>query len=260
MNFEVNKLLSTGIVSMKGVRVMEESTIRLLVVDDEDRIRRLLKMYLEREDYVIDEAANGDDAIELALSNDYDAILLDLMMPGKDGIEVCKELREKKATPVIMLTAKGEEVNRVQGFEAGTDDYIVKPFSPREVVLRVKALLRRASKTSYLQAEGSTKDVIVFDHLTIDNDAHRVLADGKEVALTPKEYELLHFLAKTPDKVFEREQLLKEVWHYEFFGDLRTVDTHIKRLREKLNKVSEDAAKMIVTVWGVGYKFEVQID
>ena len=239
---------------------MEESTIRLLVVDDEDRIRRLLKMYLEREDYVIDEAANGDDAIELALSNDYDAILLDLMMPGKDGIEVCKELREKKATPVIMLTAKGEEVNRVQGFEAGTDDYIVKPFSPREVVLRVKALLRRASKTSYLQAEGSTKDVIVFDHLTIDNDAHRVLADGKEVALTPKEYELLHFLAKTPDKVFEREQLLKEVWHYEFFGDLRTVDTHIKRLREKLNKVSEDAAKMIVTVWGVGYKFEVQID
>ena len=260
MNFEVNKLLSTGIVSMKGVRVMEESTIRLLVVDDEDRIRRLLKMYLEREDYMIDEAANGDDALELALSNDYDAILLDLMMPGKDGIEVCKELREKKATPVIMLTAKGEEVNSVQGFEAGTDDYIVKPFSPREVVLRVKALLRRASKTSYLQAEGSTKDVIVFDHLTIDNDAHRVLADGKEVALTPKEYELLHFLAKTPDKVFEREQLLKEVWHYEFFGDLRTVDTHIKRLREKLNKVSEDAAKMIVTVWGVGYKFEVQID
>ncbi|PQD96877.1 DNA-binding response regulator [Pradoshia eiseniae] len=239
---------------------MEERNIRLLVVDDEDRIRRLLKMYLEREDYVIDEAANGNEALELALANDYDAILLDLMMPEKDGIEVCRELREKKATPVIMLTAKGEEVNRVQGFEAGTDDYIVKPFSPREVVLRVKALLRRASKTSYLQAEGTTKDVIVFDHLTIDNDAHRVLADGKEVALTPKEYELLYFLAKTPDKVFEREHLLKEVWHYEFFGDLRTVDTHIKRLREKLNKVSEDAAKMIVTVWGVGYKFEVQTD
>ncbi|WP_407984509.1 response regulator transcription factor [Pradoshia eiseniae] len=240
--------------------MMEERNIRLLVVDDEDRIRRLLKMYLEREDYVIDEAANGNEALELALANDYDAILLDLMMPEKDGIEVCRELREKKATPVIMLTAKGEEVNRVQGFEAGTDDYIVKPFSPREVVLRVKALLRRASKTSYLQAEGTTKDVIVFDHLTIDNDAHRVLADGKEVALTPKEYELLYFLAKTPDKVFEREHLLKEVWHYEFFGDLRTVDTHIKRLREKLNKVSEDAAKMIVTVWGVGYKFEVQTD
>ena len=239
---------------------MEENNVRLLVVDDEDRIRRLLKMYLEREEYTIDEAANGEDALEMALAHDYDLILLDLMMPGKDGIEVCKELREKKATPVIMLTAKGEEVNRVQGFEAGTDDYIVKPFSPREVVLRVKALLRRSSKTSYIQSETSAKDVVVFKHLTIDNDAHRVLADGVEVALTPKEYELLYFLAKTPDKVYDREQLLKEVWHYEFFGDLRTVDTHIKRLREKLNKVSEEAARMIVTVWGVGYKFEVVND
>lgn len=234
-----------------------EKDVRILVVDDEERIRRLLKMYLEREDYTIDEAEDGNEALAKAIANDYDVILLDLMMPGKDGIEVCRELREKKATPVIMLTAKGEEVNRVQGFEVGTDDYIVKPFSPREVVLRVKALLRRSSKTSYLQTETTTKDVIVFPHLTIDNDAHRVLADGKEVSLTPKEYELLYFLAKSPDKVFDREQLLKEVWHYEFFGDLRTVDTHVKRLREKLNKVSEEAARMIVTVWGVGYKFEV---
>ncbi|UII54685.1 response regulator transcription factor [Cytobacillus spongiae] len=234
-----------------------EKDVKILVVDDEERIRRLLKMYLERENYTIDEAEDGEVALEKALTNDYDLILLDLMMPGKDGIEVCRDLREKKATPVIMLTAKGEEVNRVQGFEVGTDDYIVKPFSPREVVLRVKALLRRSSKTSFLQTETTTKDVIVFPHLTIDNDAHRVLADGKEVSLTPKEYELLYFLAKAPDKVFDREQLLKEVWHYEFFGDLRTVDTHVKRLREKLNKVSEQAAKMIVTVWGVGYKFEV---
>ncbi|WP_066294119.1 response regulator [Bacillus sp. FJAT-29937] len=234
-----------------------EKDVRILVVDDEERIRRLLKMYLEREDFIIDEAGDGNEALAKALENDYDIILLDLMMPGKDGIEVCKELREQKATPIIMLTAKGEEVNRVQGFEAGTDDYIVKPFSPREVVLRVKALLRRASKTTYLQTEAAAKDIIVFSHLTIDNDAHRVLADGKEVSLTPKEYELLYFLAKSPDKVFDREQLLKEVWHYEFFGDLRTVDTHVKRLREKLNKVSEQAAKMIVTVWGVGYKFEV---
>ncbi|WP_180954214.1 response regulator transcription factor [Bacillus sp. M6-12] len=231
--------------------------VKILVVDDEERIRRLLKMYLEREDYSIDEAEDGDQALEKALANEYDLILLDIMMPGKDGIEVCRELREKKATPVIMLTAKGEEVNRVQGFEVGTDDYIIKPFSPREVVLRVKAILRRSSSTSYVQTETTTKDVIVFPHLTIDNDAHRVLADGKEVALTPKEYELLYFLAKSPDKVFDREQLLKEVWHYEFFGDLRTVDTHVKRLREKLNRVSENAAKMIVTVWGVGYKFEV---
>ncbi|MGE7764709.1 response regulator [Peribacillus sp. NPDC096540] len=233
------------------------NAIKVLVVDDEERIRRLLKMYLEREEYIIDEAENGDVALSKALENDYDLILLDIMMPGKDGIEVCRELREKKATPIIMLTAKGEEVNRVQGFEVGTDDYIVKPFSPREVVLRVKALLRRSSSTSYMQTETTTKDVIVFSHLTIDNDAHRVLADDKEVSLTPKEYELLYFLAKSPDKVFDREQLLKEVWHYEFFGDLRTVDTHVKRLREKLNRISENAAKMIVTVWGVGYKFEV---
>ncbi|RID89272.1 DNA-binding response regulator [Peribacillus asahii] len=234
-----------------------DNSVKILVVDDEERIRRLLKMYLEREEYIIDEAENGDTALTKALENDYNLILLDIMMPGKDGIEVCRELREKKATPIIMLTAKGEEVNRVQGFEVGTDDYIVKPFSPREVVLRVKALLRRSASANYIQAETTAKDVIVFSHLTIDNDAHRVLADGKEVSLTPKEYELLYFLAKSPDKVFDREQLLKEVWHYEFFGDLRTVDTHVKRLREKLNRISENAAKMIVTVWGVGYKFEV---
>lgn len=234
-----------------------DNAIKILVVDDEERIRRLLKMYLEREEYSIDEAEDGSEALSKAIANDYDLILLDIMMPGKDGIEVCRELREKKSTPIIMLTAKGEEINRVQGFEVGTDDYIVKPFSPREVVLRVKALLRRSSKTSYIQTDTSTKDIIVLQHLTIDNDAHRVTADGKEVSLTPKEYELLYFLAKAPDKVFDREQLLKEVWHYEFFGDLRTVDTHVKRLREKLNRVSEDAAKMIVTVWGVGYKFEV---
>ncbi|CAM3965153.1 response regulator transcription factor [Lederbergia lenta] len=233
-----------------------ESEVRILVVDDEDRIRRLLKMYLERENYVIDEAADGEEALELALQNDYSCILLDLMMPGKDGIEVCKELREEKTTPVIMLTAKGEETNRVQGFEVGTDDYIVKPFSPREVVLRVKALLRRATQTNYMQAGATARDIIVFPHLSIDHDAHRVSADGKEVNLTPKEYELLHFLAKSPDKVFDREHLLKEVWQYEFFGDLRTVDTHVKRLREKLNRVSDKAAGMIVTVWGVGYKFE----
>lgn len=194
----------------------------------------------------------------MALENDYDLILLDLMLPGMNGEEVCEKLRERKATPVIMLTAKGEEGNRVQGFEVGADDYIVKPFSPREVVLRVKALLRRSSATKYLETSPETNDVLVFPHLSIDKDAHRVMVHNTEVNLTPKEYELLYYLAKTPDKVFDREELLKEVWEYEFFGDLRTVDTHVKRLREKLNRVSEDAAKMIVTVWGVGYKFEVK--
>jgi len=236
---------------------MMSENISILVVDDEDRIRRLLKMYLEREGYEVDEAVDGNEALSMALENDYHCILLDLMMPEKDGLEVCEELRSKKSTPVIMLTAKGEEANRVQGFELGADDYIVKPFSPREVVLRVKAILRRSAAFADSASSTASKDLVVFPHLTIDHDAHRVTAEGIEVNLTPKEYELLYFLAKSPDKVFDREQLLKEVWHYEFFGDLRTVDTHVKRLREKLNRVSEKAAKMIVTVWGVGYKFEV---
>ncbi|OZM57159.1 DNA-binding response regulator [Lottiidibacillus patelloidae] len=234
-----------------------QSEAKLLIVDDEERIRLLLKMYLEREGYVIEEANDGEEALEKALHNDYDGIILDLMMPGMEGTEVCEELRKQKATPIIMLTAKGEEANRIQGFEAGADDYIVKPFSPREVVLRVKALLRRSSATKFLQTETKAKDVLVFPHIAIEKDAHRVTADGVEVNLTPKEYELLLYLASSPDTVFDREQLLKNVWNYDYFGDLRTVDTHVKRLREKLNKVSNDAAKMIITVWGIGYKFEV---
>ncbi|KKE79315.1 response regulator transcription factor [Oceanobacillus caeni] len=230
---------------------------KILIADDEDRIRRLIRMYLEREDYIIEEADNGKDALEMALENNYHVIILDIMMPEMDGIEVCQKLRKEKSTPVIMLTAKGEEANRVQGFEVGADDYIVKPFSPREAVLRVKALLRRVNVSSFNEQDVVSKDLLVFPHITIDYDAHRVTAEGQEVSLTPKEYELLCFLAKSPDKVFNREVLLKEVWQYEFFGDLRTVDTHVKRLREKLSKVSKEAAKMIVTVWGVGYKFEV---
>lgn len=235
-----------------------DGNVKLLVVDDEDRIRRLLTMYLSREGYDMEEAQDGLEALEKIQETQYDCILLDVMMPHKDGIEVLHELRaEENQTPIILLTAKGEESDRVTGFETGADDYIVKPFSPREVVLRVKAMLRRAGAVNGTQTASSSKDLVVFPQLTIDHDAHRVTAEGKEVSLTPKEYELLYYLAKAPDKVFDREQLLKEVWHYEFFGDLRTVDTHVKRLREKLNRVSERAAKMIVTVWGVGYKFEV---
>jgi len=234
-----------------------EEKIAILVVDDEDRIRRLLTMYLTREGYEVDEAVDGAEALEKAYETDYHCILLDQMMPEKDGLEVLEDLREKKnMTPVIMLTAKGEESDRVTGFELGADDYIVKPFSPREVVLRVKAMLRRSVTFPGVTSGSTSKDLVVFPQLTIDHDAHRVTAEGQEVNLTPKEYELLYFLAKSPDKVFDREQLLKEVWHYEFFGDLRTVDTHVKRLREKLSRVSESSAKMIVTVWGVGYKFE----
>src|SRR5699024_7084370 len=231
---------------------------RILVVDDEERIRRLIKMYLEREDFVVEEAENGVEALEKALENDYDCILLDIMMPEMDGIEVCEKLREEKNTPIIMLTAKGEESNRVQGFEVGADDYIVKPFSPREVVLRVKAVLRRTGQTNVKQTSMQTNNLLVFRHLTIDLDAYRVTANDQEVSLTPTECELLVFLAQSPDKVYKREDLLKEVWQYEFFGDLRTVDTHGKRLREKLTSVSKEAAKMIVTVLGSVYKLEVE--
>ena len=236
---------------------MTEPKKTILVVDDEERIRRLLRMYLEKENFAIEEAEDGESALRKAMDADFDLILLDVMLPGIDGNEVCARLRQLKSTPIIMLTAKGEETNRVQGFESGADDYVVKPFSPREVIYRVKAILRRSSVTAYLSKEVNTSNNIVFPNLVIEHDAHRVTAGGQEVALTPKEYELLHYLAVSPDKVFSREELLKDVWNYEFFGDLRTVDTHVKRLREKLNKVSPDAAGMITTVWGVGYKLEV---
>lgn len=236
---------------------MSESK-KVLVVDDEERIRRLLRMYLERDELEVDEAKDGAQALDKALKNEYDVILLDVMMPEMDGIEVCERLRQEKNTPVIMLTAKGEESNRVQGFEVGADDYIVKPFSPREVVLRVKAVLRRSGNGVVGEGNLQAGNLIVFPHLTIDLDAYRVSSNDKEVALTPKEYELLLFLSQSPDKVYKREDLLKEVWQYEFFGDLRTVDTHVKRLREKLSTVSKEAAKMIVTVWGIGYKLEVE--
>jgi two-component system response regulator ResD len=236
---------------------MDEHNRSILVVDDEERIRRLLRMYLEKEGYTIEEAEDGESALRLGTEQDFDLILLDLMLPGMDGIEVCERIRQLKSTPIIMLTAKGEEINRVQGFEAGADDYVVKPFSPREVIYRVKAVLRRSSATAYLSNDAASSNNIVFPELVIEHDAHRVTAGGQEVGLTPKEYELLHYLAISPDKVFSREDLLKDVWNYEFFGDLRTVDTHVKRLREKLNKVSPEAAAMITTVWGVGYKLEV---
>lgn len=231
---------------------MAEEQRNILVVDDEDRIRRLLKMYLEKEDYIIEEAADGETALNMAMEKDYDLILLDLMLPKMDGIDVAQTLREEKDTPIMMLTAKGEEANRIQGLEVGADDYIVKPFSPREIVLRVAAILKRTQPETSEELED--KEVIQFPHLEIDNHSHTVLADGKQVNLTPKEYDLLFYLMSSPDQIFGREQLLREVWKYEFFGDLRTVDTHIKRLREKLSKKSPIASKMIETVWGLGYK------
>lgn len=223
--------------------------IRILVVDDEKRMVELIKLYLEKENYLVDEAYDGQEALELLEKNKYNLVILDLMLPVVDGWSVCMEIRKKYEIPVIMVTARGEEYDKVLGFELGADDYVVKPFSPRELVARVRALLRR------LGPKKEEHERLSFQHLVIDPDSRIVEVDDREIDLTPKEFDLLYFLAKNRDKVFTREKLLEEVWGYDFFGSLRTVDTHIKQLREKLGR--SKAASYINTVWGVGYKFEV---
>ncbi|HHY42674.1 MAG TPA: response regulator transcription factor [Thermoanaerobacterales bacterium] len=226
--------------------------IRILVVDDEKRIVDLVRLYLEREGFIVDEAYDGETALDMISSKSYDLIILDLMLPVIDGWTVCKEIRKKYDTPVMMLTARGEEFDKVLGFELGADDYVVKPFSPRELTARVKALLRRtAARNNDEEAK-----ILVFPELSIDPTARVVKVNDKEITLTPKEFDLLYFLAKNKDKVFNREKLLEEVWGYDFFGSLRTVDTHVKQLREKLGR--SKAASYINTIWGVGYKFEVE--
>ena len=228
----------------------------MLVEDDED-IRELVQLYLINAGYRVTALETGEQAMELVTKEKFDLFVLDIMLPDTSGMELCRRIRAGSEAIILFLTCKRESDDIVAGLEIGADDYVVKPFSPREVIYRVKAILRRSSVTAYLSKEVNTSNNIVFPNLVIEHDAHRVTAGGQEVALTPKEYELLHYLAVSPDKVFSREELLKDVWNYEFFGDLRTVDTHVKRLREKLNKVSPDAAGMITTVWGVGYKLEV---
>lgn len=225
--------------------------IKILVVDDEKRIVDLVKKYLEREGFSVDEAFNGQQALNKISSSSYDLIILDLMLPIVDGWTVCKDIRQKYDTPIIMLTARGEEFDKVLGFELGADDYVVKPFSPRELTARVKALLRRI-----VSKEDEESEILAFPELMIDPISRVVKVNNKEVALTPKEFDLLYFLAKNKGKVFSREKLLKEVWGYDFYGSLRTIDTHIKQLREKLGR--SKAASYISTIWGIGYKFEVE--
>lgn len=240
-----------------GGEVVEtlERPSRILVVDDEERIRRLVRMYLERSGFVVDEAENGSDALEKALTNGYSLVVLDLMLPVLDGREVCAQIRQQLETPIIMLTAAGDEINRIHGFELGADDYVVKPFSPRELVMRVKALLKRSGEPEFVKPDA--QQLLTFPKLSIHIDARRVDVNEQEIGLTPKEFDLLVYMAQRPDKVFSREELLRDVWNYQFYGDQRTVDTHIKRLREKLGQASEAVSQYIVTVWGVGYKFEI---
>ena len=225
---------------------------KILVADDDRNICELLRMYLEKEGFAVVLAGNGEEALSKFDEEEPDILLLDVMMPKLDGWQVCRELRKKSECPIIMITAKGETFDKVLGLELGADDYVVKPFEPKEIVARVKAVLRRTGKAS---AENDKKEVS-FDKLTVNMTKYELKVDGKVVDTPPKELELLFHLASNPNRVYTRDQLLDEVWGFEYYGDSRTVDVHIKRLREKLEGVSEEWS--LKTVWGVGYKFDVK--
>ena len=225
--------------------------ISVLIVEDDKNIADLLQMYLEKEGYAVTTAADGGQGLIKFRAIKPDLVLLDLMMPVMDGWSVCRAIRAESQTPVIMLTAKGETDDKVAGLKSGADDYITKPFEMKEVLARIEAVLRR---TDRVPAEKVARKLI-FDKLTIDMDAFELLIDGKKVDAPPKEMELLFYLASSPNRVYTRNQLLDEVWGFDYFGDSRTVDVHVKRLREKLEGVSDRWS--LKTVWGVGYKFEV---
>ena len=222
---------------------------KILIVEDEANIRELLRLYLEREGYTVLEAENGVEGIKKWKSDKPDMLLLDVMMPVMDGWAVCREIRAESDVPIIMLTAKGETADRVSGLEMGADDYIVKPLEMPEVIARVRAVFRRMAPDDALEK-------LSFDNLVIDKQAYDLVIKGKRVDAPPKEIELLYFLASSPNRVFTRAQLLDDVWVFDYFGDTRTVDVHVKRLREKLEGVSDKWE--LKTVWGVGYKFETK--
>ena len=225
----------------------------VLIADDEEQIRNILSIYFKKEGFKVVEAADGAEALMQTQSAKPDIIILDIMMPVLNGLEVCKQVRKISDIPIIMLTAKDEDDDRILGLEIGADDYITKPFNTREVVARVNAVLRRSSQT----VPSGKKEVLEFPNLMINLSEYRVVAFGKEVTFTAKEMELLWCLASNPGIVFSRNQLLEKIWGYTYYGDTRTVDTHIKRVRHKLN-IPKNSAWDILTVWGVGYKFEVK--
>jgi DNA-binding response OmpR family regulator len=226
---------------------------RILVVDDEPSIREVVSLYLKRDGYSVREAADGDEALKAAYEFAPDLIILDLMLPKKDGMEVFRTLSVKHPVPVIMLTARGEETDRIVGLTIGADDYVTKPFSPAELVARVKAVLRRAGTTDTAPVDPGVRPLI-FPGLTIDPRARTVLIGGAEATLTATEFDLLHELARHPGQVFTREQLLDRVWAEEFYGDASTVTVHIRRLRQKIEP-EPDNPIYVQTVWGVGYRF-----
>ena len=219
--------------------------MKILIVDDEALIRDVIKEYLLIEGYEVDEATDGEEAVKKALEKDYTLIIMDIMMPHKDGYQACKEIRAKKNTPFIMLSARGEEYDKLVGFDLGIDDYVTKPFSPKELVARIKAITKRSF---------STETSFKFGGLVIDDKAHDVYVDNKKIYLTPKEYDLLKYLISNNNIALSREQLLTNVWGYDFYGDDRTIDTHIKTLRKNIGKYGD----FIKTVRGIGYKFEYE--
>ena len=223
----------------------------IMVVDDDPNIAQLVKLYLEKEGFDVTVETRGDDAVAAFQKNPPSLMLLDIMLPGMDGLQVCRAIRQISAIPIIMLSAKDETFDKVLGLELGADDYITKPFEGKELVARVKAVLRRSSPGE------SEKDTLSLPGLTISLEKYEVHYQGKLLEMPPKELEVLYFLAAHQNRVFTREQLLEQVWGFDFFGDSRTVDVHIKRLREKLQG-SEALGWQIRTVWGVGYKFEVK--
>ena len=223
---------------------------KVLVVEDDINIAELLRLYLQKDGFEVSHAADGGKAVEMAKEIQPDLVLLDVMLPVLDGWGVCAKIRETSKCPIIMLTAKGEVNDRIHGLEMGADDYVVKPFEMKELLARINAVLRRS------EIPDDTKKKLVFDKLIINLDSYELIVDGKKVDTPPKELELLYHLASTPNRVYTRNQLLDEVWGFDYFGDSRTVDVHIKRLREKLEGVSDKWA--LKTVWGVGYKFEAE--
>ena len=224
---------------------------RVLIVDDDPNINQLIKLYLEKEGYETETAERGDDALNLFKKNPPQIVLLDLMLPGMDGWQVCREIRKISTIPIIMLTAKDETFDKVLGLELGADDYMTKPFDPKELIARIKAVMRRTQTAVAPERE------LAFPNLVINMSTYLVTYNGKDIEMPPKEIELLYFLAAHPNKVFTRDQLLEQVWGFDYFGDSRTVDVHIKRIREKLPG-SEEYGWQIKTVWSVGYKCEVK--
>ena len=222
---------------------------KILVVEDDHNISDLIRMYLEKEGFDVHTAFDGGSALELFRTVQPDMVLLDIMLPVLDGWAVCSKIRETSRTPIIMITAKSEVFDRIQGLEMGADDYIVKPFEMKELIARINAVLRRT------EIPEDTRKRLTFDKLEINLDSYELTVDGNKIDTPPKELELLYHLASTPNRVYTRNQLLDEVWGFDYFGDSRTVDVHVKRLREKLENV--EAGWSLKTVWGVGYKFEV---